>query len=227
MHRNIQNHSLSDMNYPISTKRRIFEILLVVLTGISKILVMDTLNLKLPYIILVTLFWLSYFIYRTCTEKELYKYWGLSLSNAKPLFKIVASVGVVLIAVIVIYGVYIEPIHWSVHILFVLLVYPIWGLIQQFLIMSLFAGNIHDFRGKNTGGMITVLLTSILFSIVHYPSFPLMFATLVMAIIYSYLFLKYRNIIPLGLFHGIIGGLFYYVILNRDAWEEFVTKYIN
>lgn len=200
---------------------------MVVLTGISKILVMDILNQKLPFIVVVTLFWLGYFIYRTSTERELYKYWGLSISNSKQLFKIVASVGLVLIAVMVIYGVYIKPIQWSVNILFVLLVYPIWGLIQQFLTMSLFAGNIQDLQSKPTRNMSIILYTSILFSIVHYPSLHLMIATLIMAFIYSYLFLKYRNIIPLGLFHGIIGGLFYYVILNRDAWVEFVTKYTN
>ncbi len=203
-----------------------FEILFVLLTGIGKILVMDMLNQKLPFIVTVIVFWFSYFVYRTNQEKGLYRYWGLSLSDSKALFKILAPVGLVVIFAILMYGVYIKPIHWSIHILFVLIVYPIWGLVQQFLIMSLFAGNLKDLSIKPVGNITILFFTSILFSIVHYPSVNLVIATFIMALIYSALFLKYRNILPLGIFHGIIGGLFYYVILNRDAWVEFVTRYI-
>jgi hypothetical protein len=32
-----------------------------------------------------------------------------------------------------------------------------------------------------------------------------------------------RNIIPLGIFHGVLGGMFYYVVLQRDAWLEFIA----
>jgi uncharacterized protein len=215
------------MSYLISPKRRKLEILCVVLTGLGKILIMDILNQKLPFIITVIICWICYFVYRTKKEKWLYKYWGLSFESSKELFKITASVGVIVITAIIIYGVYIKPIHWSIHILFVLIVYPIWGLIQQFLMMSLFAGNIKDLSIEHIRKSIIILFTSIMFSIVHYPSIILMIATFSMALIYSTLFLKYRNILPLGLFHGIIGGLFYYVILNRDAWVEFVVRYIS
>ena len=215
------------MNHQIPRKRRLIEILMVVATGIGKIFVMDVFNLRLPFITTVIVFWASYYLYRTTKDKSLKKYWGLSILDSKDLFKIVAILGVIVILGIVIFGVYIKPIKWSVHVFFVLLVYPIWGLIQQFLVMSLFAGNIKDLSIKHIGDKLIIVFTSIMFSIVHYPSMNLMIATFIMALIYSTLFLRYRNIIPLGLFHGVIGGLFYYVILNRDAWVEFVTRYIS
>lgn len=215
------------MNYQIPKKRRIFEISMVILTGIFKIIIMDVLNLKLPFILTVIIFWTSYFIYRTKKEPHLYTYWGLSFSNSKELFKLIAIIGLPVIAGIIFYGVYIKPIHWNIHILFVLLIYPVWGLMQQFLVMSLFASNMYDLYNKYIGKFLTILFTSIMFSFVHYPSISLMMATFIMALIYSPCYLKYRNILPLGLFHGIIGGLFYYVILNRDAWTEFVTRYTS
>lgn len=211
------------MNHQIPRRRRLFEILMVVATGIGKIFVMDVFNLKLPFIITSIVFWASYYLYRTKKNNSLKEYWGLSILDSKDLFKIVTILGIIVILGIVIFGVYIKPIKWSVHVFFVLLVYPIWGLIQQFLVMSLFAGNIKDLSIKYIGNKLIIVLTSIMFSIVHYPSMNLMIATFLMALIYSTLFLRYRNIIPLGLFHGVIGGLFYYVILNRDAWVEFVS----
>lgn len=212
------------MNIP--KNRRAFEIGMVCFTGLGKLLFMDLLNLKLPFILFVILFWLSYFLYRTRKQKELYTYWGLSFSTAKPLMKIIAILGLVVATGIVTYGLFIKPIHWNIHILFVLLVYPIWGLIQQFLMMSLFAGNLKDWPNSKLNLIWITIFTSILFSIVHYPSPQLMVATFLMALVYTPLFLKYRNILPLGLFHGVIGGLFYFVILNRDAWVEFVSKYM-
>ncbi len=48
-----------------------------------------------------------------------------------------------------------------------------------------------------------------------------------MALIYATLYLKYRNILPLRLFLGVIGGLFYFAVLHRDAWVESVTRYTS
>lgn len=210
----------------ITTRQRFIEIGLVVLTGIGKIVVMDILNQKLPFILTVLLIWISYIFIRLRQVKGLSSYWGLSLASSKKLFKLLAPYAFFIIASIVAYGLFIKPIHWSIHIFFVLILYPIWGTMQQFLIMSLFAGNLQDQKTFNIAKPLIILLTSILFAIVHYPSLPLIVATFLMALIYSTLFLKYRNVIPLGIFHGIIGGLFYFVILNRDAWVEFVAKYV-
>jgi hypothetical protein len=47
-------------------------------------------------------------------------------------------------------------------------------------------------------------------------------ATFAMALLYTFLFLKERNIIPLGIFHGVLGGMFYYIVLKRDLWVELI-----
>ena len=104
------------MNHQIPRKRRLIEILMVVATGIGKIFVMDVFNLRLPFITTVIVFWASYYLYRTTKDKSLKKYWGLSILDSKDLFKIVAILGVIVILGIVIFGVYIKPIKWSVHV---------------------------------------------------------------------------------------------------------------
>ena len=211
----------------ITSRTRVIEIIFVVLTGFAKIAMMDIMDLKLPFIVAIILFWSVYVLLRTTNQKGLLFYWGLSLSNSGELFKRSLPIALILMASLIFYGLYIKPIHWSIHILFVLIIYPIWGLIQQFLMMSLFAGNLMDLSNKRNNNLVILLCTSILFSMVHYPSWPLMAVTFFMALIYAALFLRYRNIIPLGVFHGILGGLFYFIILGRDAWIEFVAKYVK
>jgi hypothetical protein len=194
---------------------------MVIITGLGKLFFVDFLNLKFVYIITAIAFWCSYFVYRVSKNKRLINYWGLSFSNVKDTLKIVAIPGLIILLALIIYGIF--TIHFTWNILFVLITYPIWGLVQQFLMMSLFAGNLKDYNGKKINTSFIVIITSVLFSIVHYPSLPLILVTFAMAIFYSIVFLLKRNIIPLGIFHGVLGGMFYYVVLQRDAWLEFIA----
>jgi hypothetical protein len=104
----------------------------------------------------------------------------------------------------------------------ILMLYPIWGTIQQFLIIGLIARNLSDFEGLTIPKSVVVVASSGVFSVVHYPSVPLMAATFVLALLYVFLYLKYINLWILGLFHGWLGGFFYFFVLGRDPWLEFV-----
>ncbi|MGI9544705.1 MAG: CPBP family glutamic-type intramembrane protease, partial [Cyclobacteriaceae bacterium] len=92
--------------------------------------------------------------------------------------------------------------------------------IQQFLVVGLVAGNMRDLEGKNVPLSIIVVVTSITFSVVHLPSLLLVLATLLLAIVYTLHYLRTRNLWTLGLFHGWLGGLFYFIVLGRDPWVE-------
>ncbi len=203
-------------------KQRRFEIFMVILTGLGKILFVDVLDVKFIFIIAAIAFWVIYFLRRVSKNKELIKYWGLSFSSAKETFRIVTIVGLIVLGGFVMYGLFMGTYRFHWHLLVILLVYPIWGLVQQFLMMSLFAGNLKDYESKHFNKALIVVLTSILFSLVHYPSFHLIIATFIMALFYTIVFLRERNIIPLGIFHVVLGGVFYFLVLNRDPWGEFI-----
>ncbi|MBN1185513.1 MAG: hypothetical protein JXB49_24720 [Bacteroidales bacterium] len=100
------NPIIPQFNPSMPDKQRRFEIFMVILTGLGKILFVDVLDVKFIYIVAAISFWVVYFIWRVSKIKELIKYWGLSFSNAKETFKIVALVGAVVLCVFVIYGMY-------------------------------------------------------------------------------------------------------------------------
>jgi len=82
------------------------------------------------------------------------------------------------------------------------------------------AGNMQDLNGQKLNKGIIILLAALLFAAVHYPFMWLMIATFVLAIFYGWIYLSERNIYVLGLFHGWLGGIFYYTVLERDPFLE-------
>ena len=113
------------------------------------------------------------------------------------------------------------------HIIPLIITYPIWGSIQQFLTIGLLAGNLNEFKSLKLNQALIIFITSVFFSIVHYPSIWLMIGTFILALFYGYVYLKAKNIYVLGLFHGWLGALFYYTVVNQDPFADVFLKVLN
>lgn len=210
--------------YSISDKRRILEILAVLLTGIGKFIFMDLLNWKLLFIFTSIVGWLSYIIYRRNQVKGILYYWGLRTDNLKTVSLQVLPFGVVSVSIFFIVGYLQDTINLTWHIIPILIIYPIWGTIQQFLMIGLVAGNLQDLNKFAINKVIILILTAFLFAGVHFPHYWLMLATFVLALFYSYIYLKARNVYILGLYHGWLGSLFFYTVVGRDPFDEVFGK---
>ena len=80
--------------------------------------------------------------------------------------------------------------------------------------------NLHDLSSIKIPFWGVVLLTATVFALVHFPSLLLVGATFGLAIIYTALYLRGQNLLALGIYHGWLGGFFFYTLLNRDPWQE-------
>jgi membrane protease YdiL (CAAX protease family) len=108
-----------------------------------------------------------------------------------------------------------------------LLIYPLWGIVQQFLVIGLVAGNLQHVKAGKLPAFVIIGITALLFGFVHYPDRWLMLGTFVMSLVYGFIFLQERNLFVLGLIHGWLGGLFYYTVVDRDPFMEVFGKYLN
>lgn len=214
-------------NKLISDKVLILEMLFVVLTGLGKFVFMDYLNFRLPFVVFAILAWGIYIYYRFKKENGILKHWGFRIDNFKKVCKLMFPFGVVSILTFFIIGYYQNTINLTWHILPLLITYPIWGVIQQFLTISLIAGNLRDLKSKKLNKPLIILITAILFSVVHYPSVWLMIGTFILALFYGILYLKEKNVFAMGLIHGWLGALFYYTVVNRDPFQEVFLNIIN
>jgi len=213
-------YSLKKQALKIADKTRILEVLAVILTGFGKFILMDFLNWRLMYILMACLSWGAYIYYRSQKNKEILNYWGLNKVHFSKTFFELLPIAVLCIGGFVFVGNRMGTNILSWSILPVLLLYPIWGIIQQFIIIGLIARNLKDMEGINIPEVLIVLITSILFSVVHYPYHLLIIGTFFLAMVYTALFIRNRNLIVMGIYHGCLGAFFFYTILQRDPWKE-------
>jgi membrane protease YdiL (CAAX protease family) len=212
---------------PISDKIRLLEMLAVVLTGIGKFVFMDYLNWRLPYVIFAIVAWSLYIHYRHKKDKQVLSDWGFRRDNFKTVLKLMLPFAIVAVLSFVSIGYFQETLNPTWHIFPLLITYPIWGTVQQFLTIGIVAGNLSTLQFVKLKKISIILMTAVLFSLVHYPSIWLLLGTFILALVYGYIYLKAKNLYVLGLFHGWLGALFYYTVVNKDPFAEVFLKLLN
>jgi len=181
---------------------------------------MDILELRFPYIATACIFWIVYIFLRKKEIPEILKYWGLTFDNFTKTFLELLPLAIILSIAFYFIGNKLGTNILNINILPILLIYPIWGIIQQFIMIGIFARNLKDSDGIKLPTAGVVLAAAILFAVVHFPFQVLVVATFLLAIVYVNLYLKGRNLLVMGIYHGWIGGLFFYTIMERDPFFE-------
>ena len=86
-----------------------------------------------------------------------------------------------------------------------LLVYPLWALLQQFLVCSVVVRRIETLTDNAS---LTTLFGAGFFSLLHFPNFALMMSTYIMGIAWITVYRRYRTLIPIAVSHGVLATLF-------------------
>ncbi|WP_299526342.1 CPBP family intramembrane glutamic endopeptidase [Winogradskyella sp.] len=223
----LTDFSALKLTRPISDRVKLLEILGVILTGIGKFVFMDYLNWRLPFVVVAILAWSFYVFYRYKKDSNVLNDWGFRWDNFKVVIRLMLPFAMVSVLLFLIVGYVQGTINLTWHIIPVLITYPIWGSIQQFLIIGLLAGNLKDLKKVKLKKNFIILLTAVFFSIVHFPSLWLMLGTFILALFYGYIYLKAKNIYALGLLHGWLGALFYYTVVDQDPFADIFLKILN
>ncbi len=210
----------------ISDKRRKYEITAVFLMGIGKIIFMDLLQWRLPFITISIISWIVYVVSQSKRTNGILAYWGFRTDNFGTVALKLLPFGVIALVTFFFIGYQRGTINLSWHIIPILILYPIWGTIQQFLVVGLVAGNLQHLKINRPSEAFIITITAILFALVHYPDYWLIAGTFVLALLYTYIYLRDRNVYVLGLFHGWLGGLFYYTIVGRDPFTEVFGRFL-
>ena len=99
-----------------------------------------------------------------------------------------------------------------------LAVYPVWGFAQQFLFQGLFHQNL---LRLGVPAFWSIAATTALFALAHHPASQLMYLSAAGGLVFSVLFARFHNIVPLGFAHGLCGAIVYHLILHRDPLQRF------
>ena len=198
-----------------------------VLTGIL-FLTMSLANLsRLAFIVPVTIIWLTYIAYRIRKEKfSILKIWGFHTDGIGKAFFCPTCLFVVSVIVMIMYvTISGKDYIMNYDILILLALYPFWGIVQQLLVQAMLTRNMFEIltyleTSTKLKWVITILLSSILFGIVHINNLILVAGTFGLALVWTPCYLVNRNIIPLGLYHGWIGAFFYFLVLNDNPLRQ-------
>jgi len=198
------------------------EILLVFLTAVASEICVSVFNARGPFIIAATAFWVGYVIVRWWRDPGALRRWGFGTENLGPASAAAGGVFVLgsagMLAWAALWGGGVRPVPWG-HVLPVLVLYPAWGLVQQFLLDALVARNLLRWLSP----VAVVVLTAGLFGMVHLPAWTLVSLSFAVALAWVPIYLRWRNLWPLGVCHGWLGAVTYFVILHRDPWAEFTA----
>ncbi len=220
----LTDNEVMRLNNTITDRMRAWlEFSAVLLTGLL-FLGFVSVGSKGLFISLASLSWIGYIFWRVRQDSFLWVTWGFRRENLRAAFfwpTIIFVIGVVLMAW---YGTVNGRMLWPGHILVLLLLYPLWGILQQFLVQALGVANLMTLFPKQ-GWIVALPVGVVLFSLVHYPDgWLLMLATAVMACLFIPCYLRDHNLWPLGLYHGWLGTFFYLWVLGRDPWVDIFGK---
>lgn len=198
-------------------KRPTGEILALLATGVLFQLFESVLDLKVPYLVAVTLAWSAYVVRRIRARPEVIEEWGLGRRGLQHAARICA---LVLLAAATGMALWRWVDGWTglpLSSLRIFLGYPVWAVIQEFAVQGLVVVNLEKL-GWRRGAIIPV--AAILFGLAHFPDWPLVGLCTVAGLAWTAIFLRTRNLWPIALCHAWCGTLAFYWLLERDPLTE-------
>jgi hypothetical protein len=201
-------------------KKKYAELLAITITAALKFLMMDWLQWRGFYISGICLFWLVYVLSQIKSNNKQLELWGFRSQGYRASMLFLSPFIVTGILICLVYAKINDSLYFSWHIIPVLIFYPLWGIIQQFLMLSIILQNLNIFVNIKINRYVIVLIVSALFSLIHYPSFFLMIFTFFLEIIFISAYFKWRNLWAIGIAHGWIATFLLFYVFNRNLWQE-------
>ena len=198
----------------MSTRRRaLAEIGAVLLTAGAFVVFHGFRCPSLCFIAPCVLLWGTHLARRVQRDRSVLRDWGLRLDNLEaasvPCFAVASVAAVAILAFRLGRGWRPVPPSFVV----ILLLYPFWGIFQQFCVQALFVRNLETLGVRRA---LIVPVTAVLFGLVHVRNEVLLGLCTAAGAVWTVLFLRWRNLIPIGLSHGWLGTLVYYFVLEKD-----------
>lgn len=212
-------------SYIEDNKWHLIEIIAVFLLGLSKIVIGDLLQSRFYFMATGILFWLGFIILRCSLDPKLLSSWGFNTNNFSRSFTSLIPFLILSIGGCILYGILWGSPLFNLNFFIVLFLYPGWGVIQQFLVAVLLAGNLDRISRKKIPSRGIVLIVSILFALVHFPEIPLVIVAFLLGMVTIKAYLRYGNIWTIGLVHGWFATFFYYIAWARDPLQEIIKSF--
>lgn len=190
------------------------ELALVIGSGVGNFLCESLLHEKTAFVIVTAAAWLAYVAWRQRDDRGVFRDWGLRRDNLAAAGGAAAAVTLPLVVGATVYAFAVgyfppRPGFWLI-----LLVYPVWGVAQQFLLNAMLA--------RNLAAVLPVwavaVLSGALFAAAHAPDLPVVALTFPAGVLWVLMYRRWPNLWALGIAHGVLGTVVFYGVLGRDPF---------
>lgn len=181
----------------------------------------NVLHWKLQFLIPAALGWIGYVVRRLRAEPGLASEWGFradSIGRAAPSLLGCFALGLAVLLTwrLVVGGPSLPSGAWVVFV-----AYPVWSLIQQFVLQVLVASNL---QRLGIPRLAVVPICGALFGLAHLPDWPLAALCSVAGAAWTSIYLRRPHLPLLALCHAWLGTLAFYWVLQRDPWAEMLPR---
>jgi hypothetical protein len=211
-------------HFSLKTHRAIFEIAAVTATALLHPVFVDVLHQRAVFIGLALAGWGSYIGVQAWRNANLLPELGLRKQGFAPALLAASGFGAVTFVAMALIAEARHALVFHSQMLWLLGLYPIWGMVQQLLVQGIFVRTVVMMGTGVWPKVVAIALAALLFGAVHLPDMALAGATCVAGAVFTLIYLRWRNLWPLGLYHGWLGVFFYYWVLTRDPWNEMFGK---
>jgi len=170
---------------------------------------------KTPLVVGGAGLWAIYLAARLRRDRGTLRRWGLRVDTLRPAARDAASVTLPLAAAMAAYGFARGHLPPPPGFWWILVLYPVWGLAQNFLLNAMLARNLRTVLPER----LVVVVATLLFSLSHAPDLEIMALTLLVAPIWLVLYRRNPNLWVLGLAHGLLGTLAFFAVLGRNVLQ--------
>ncbi len=193
---------------------------IAVTIAVHMLIKLATGKISVPFIAGAVGFWTLFVVARAWQDSGVFHRWGFRRENLLPASAAALSVFVAAALAMALFAQQNGYFEFPLHTLALFIVYPMWGLIQQFLALGIVVGNLQRLAKSGWSRAALVVGTAALFAAIHFYDWRLAAATFAFELVAIPLYLRYHNLWPLGILQGWLGALFYLWILREDLWVE-------
>ena len=155
----------------------------------------------------------GYIIWRAATAKNLLGVWGLRGDNFWQALGLQLVFGIPAAACLVTLGLVNGAVPLPRSFLVVCALYPLFGVAQQFVLQNLIARNL---TAHVPSRVLLAFLSASLFSLSHLPRLSLTVLAMIGGFFLTLIYQRHPNIWAVGIVHGLLAGLAFYIVLQQD-----------
>ena len=165
----------------------------------------------------VAIAFLIYIIWRASSARHILRIWGMQLTNFWPALKLQLVFGLPAMAFLVAYGNYSNLFPPPKTFWLAVILYPVWGIAQQFALQNLLARNLQTCVRPRA---VRALLAAGLFGFAHVPLIPIVVLTFVGGFFLTWIYEHRPNLWAAGCVHGVLGAMAFYFVLGKDPGAQ-------